>query len=368
MNERRKSRKLVVWISIAAVIAIAAIGATAMKKKASAKGPGPTVKVERGNVVEKALAVGSIVPRNEISVKAKVSGVVKRIYREPGQRVAAGEPLIEIQPDPTPLELADARRRVDMDRVSFENVERTLDRTRELLNKGLVSDKDFDEAKKDYDQARLQLDMSRERLQLIEKGHVSIGGEEIDALVKSPIAGFILDKSVNLGDPVVPLTSYQEGTALMTLANMDSLVFQGTVDEIDVGKLSIGMPVEIKVGAIPGRSIPGTLAKISLKAKEDNNTRMFPVEIAIGDTKTALLRAGYSANADIIIRQADSVLTIPERVVYTSGDSTYVEVPEGKAERRKVLITTGLSDAIRIEVTSGLAEGQTVLEKPEKKI
>jgi HlyD family secretion protein len=293
---------------------------------------------------------------------------VKRIYREPGQKVAAGEPLIEIQPDPTPLELADARRRVDMDEVAFKNYERTLERTQELLGKELVSDKEYDEAKKNYDQASLQLDMSRERLELIEKGHVSIAGKEIDAVVKSPISGFLLDKSVNLGDPVVPLTSYQEGTALMTIANMDSLIFKGTVDEIDVGKLSVGMPVEIKVGAIPGKSIPGTLTKISLKAKEENNSRMFPVEIIIADTKSAVLRAGYSANADIIIRRADSVLTIPERVVYTSGDSTYVEVPGGRGERRKVLITKGLSDAIRVEVKSGLTAGQDVLEKPEKKI
>jgi HlyD family secretion protein len=368
MNQKKKSRKRVIWIAVAVFAVAAVVGVAAMKKKGAAKGAEAKVKVERGNVVEKALAVGSIVPRNEISVKSKVSGVVKRIYREPGQKVAAGEALIEIQPDPTPLELEDARRRVDMDEIAFKNLEKTIERSRGLRAKGLVSDTEFEEANKNYDQAKLQLDMSRERLELTEKGHVSIAGREIDAVVKSPIAGFILEKNINLGDPVVPLTSYQEGTVLMTLANMDSLIFKGTVDEIDVGKLSIGMPVEIKIGAIPGKSIPGKLAKISLKAKEENNTRMFPVEISISDTKVALLRAGYSANADIIIRQVDSVLTIPERVVYTSGDSTWVEVPGAKGERRTTIITTGLSDAIRIEVKSGLAKGQEVLEKPEKKI
>ena len=210
--------------------------------------------------------------------------------------------------------------------------------------------------------------MSRERLELIEKGHASIAGREIDALIKAPITGFVLEKNINLGDPVVPLTSYQEGTVLMTLANMDSLIFKGTVDEIDVGKLSVGMPVDIKIGAIPGKSVPGKLTRISLKAKEENNTRMFPIEISISNTKIVLLRAGYSANADIIINQVDSVLTIPERVVYTKGDSTYVEVPGPKGERQKVLIKAGLSDAIRVEVKSGLKNKQEVLEKPEKKI
>jgi HlyD family secretion protein len=368
MNQKKKSRKIIAWAVVAVVAAAAVLGITAVKKKGAAGAAGATVKVERGSIIEKALAVGSIVPRNEISVKAKVSGVVKRIYREPGQKVKVDEPLIEIQPDPTPLELAEARRKVDMDEITFENMERTIDRASDLVSKGLVSDREFEETKENYDQAKLQLDVSRERLQLIEKGHVSIAGQEIDAVIKAPISGYILEKNINLGDPVVPLTSYQEGTVLMTLADMDSLIFRGTVDEIDVGKLSIGMPVEIKIGAIPGASIPGRLAKISLKAKEENNTRMFPVEISISDTKVTLLRAGYSANADIIIRRADSVLTIPERVVYSKGDSAYVEVPGDNGERRKVIITTGLSDAIRVEVKSGLTDKQEVLEKPEKKI
>jgi HlyD family secretion protein len=126
MNRRKKSRKLVVWISIAAVVVVAVTGFAVMKKKGAAKSAEAKVKVERGNVVEKALAVGSIVPRNEISVKSKISGVVKRIYREPGQKVAAGEALIEIQPDPTPLELADARRKVDMDEIAFKNLEKSI--------------------------------------------------------------------------------------------------------------------------------------------------------------------------------------------------------------------------------------------------
>jgi HlyD family secretion protein len=147
---------------------------------------------------------------------------------------------------------------------------------------------------------------------------------------------------------------------------MDSLVFKGTVDEIDVGKLSIGMPVEVKIGALPGQAVPGRLMRISLKAREENNTRMFPVEIAIEDTKVALLRAGYSANADIIIRRVDAVLTLPERVVYSRNDSTWVEMTGAGGARVVTPVTTGLSDAIRIEITSGLTEGQDVLEKPEK--
>ena len=154
----------------------------------------------------------------------------------------------------------------------------------------------------------------------------------------------------------------------MTIADMDSLVFKGTVDEIDVGKLSLHMPVEIKVGAVPDKTVPGTLEKISLKAREENNSSMFPVEISIDDIDIAMLRAGYSANADIIINEAESVLTVPERVVYYVSDSVYVKVPGPGGEEQIVIIETGLSDAIKIEVKSGLEEGQEVLEKPQKKL
>jgi HlyD family secretion protein len=368
-RSKRSKGKKAVWIIVAVVIAAAAAaGVISKKRAANGDALGPTVKCERGNIVEKALAVGSIVPRNEITVKSKVSGVVQRIFKEPGEKVRKGEPLLEIRPDPTPLELAQAKRAIEMDEIGLRNAQKTIDRSRELLARGLISEIEFEEAEKNYEQAVLQLKISGEHLALIEEGSVNIAGKQIESIIKAPISGFILEKSVNIGDPVVPLTSYQAGTVLMSLADMDSLLFKGTVDEIDVGKLGLLMPVEIKIGALPDKKIPGVLEKISLKAQEENNSRMFPVEITISDTQLAVLRAGYSANADIIINEAESVLTLPERVVYFSGDSAWVEIAGSDGTREKVLIETGLSDAIRIEVRAGLEEGQEILEKEQKKI
>jgi HlyD family secretion protein len=369
MNRRRKGGKRRIWIAVLIVVVVVAAALWIVRgRNGKADGPGPIVKVERGDIVEKALAVGSIVPRNEISVKSKVSGVVKKIFKEPGERVAAGAPLLEIRPDPTPLELVQAKRQIEMDEIGLRNVEKGLERSRELLSRGLISDKEYEQTEKEYEQAALQLKISRERLALLENGRVNIAGKEIEAVIKSPISGYILEKNVNIGDPIVPLTSYQEGTVLMTIADMDSLVFKGTVDEIDVGKLELGMTAGIKVGALPDTKVPGTLEKISLKAREESNSRMFPVEISIDDTELALLRAGYSANADIIINEVKEVLVIPERVVYFDGDSTYVEIAGADGERKKVFIETGLSDAIRVEVKSGLEENQEVLEKPQKQL
>jgi len=177
-----------------------------------------------------------------------------------------------------------------------------------------------------------------------------------------------LSKTVEVGDPVTPLTSFQEGTVLMKMANMKRLLFKGTVDEIDVGRLKEGMEVELKVGALPADKIIGRLNKISLKAEKKENATVFPIEISIPETSNAVLRAGYSANANIIIQRKDSVLLIPERVVTFRNDSAFVRIPKSSGTPEDRFIETGLSDAISVEVVAGLTIGDSLLEKPIKKI
>jgi HlyD family secretion protein len=367
-SKKKRGGKKKVWIIIVVIVLLGAAGFIIKSKRGGNSEVGATVEVERGEIVEKALAVGSIEPEREISVKSKVSGVVKRIYKEPGEDVIKGEPLLEIAPNPTPLEIARTKRQVEMDEINLDAAEKRIKRSKRLVEKGMISEKEFDETQREYKQAELKLQVSNEQLALLEEGSVTIAGKKIESVIKAPVSGKILEKSINIGDPVVPLTSYQAGTVLMTIADMDSLLFKGTVDEIDVGKLDLELPARIKIGALPNVEISGRLERISLKAREENNSRMFPVEISIKDTKQTFLRAGYSANADIIINKADSVLNIPERVVYYEGDSVYVEIPGKKGIREKVMIEVGLSDAIRVEVKSGLKEGQKVLEKPQKEI
>lgn len=333
--------------------------------RTEAEGP-PSVVVSRMELVDKALAIGTIEPEVEISVKSKVSGVVQRRFADVGDFVRAGEPLLEIRPDPTPLELVEARRQVELRQLELDNARRELDRQEELKARGLVAEQTYDNARRAYAEANLQLTMARERLALLEQGRVTIADARIETVVKSPIEGYILEKMVEIGDPVVPLSSYQEGTVLMTMADMKDLIFRGTVDEIDVGRLREGMPVQIKIGALPNAEIHGVLHKISLKAKKQENATTFPVEIRLTETGGTTLRAGYSANAEIIIERRDNVLAVPERVVTFEGDSAVVTVlrPDGTTEPRR--IETGLSDAIHIEVVAGLAEGEKVLEKPTR--
>jgi HlyD family secretion protein len=326
------------------------------------------VKVVRGTVVDKALAVGTIEPENEISVKSKVSGVVSRIFVDVGVYVKIGEPLLEVRPDPTPLELADAKRQVQLNQVDLDNLKKQRVRQESLMKSHLISDKEYEDFQKLYEESELRLKIASEKLALMVSGKIKIGETEIESIIKAPISGFVLNRTIEVGDPVTPLTSYQEGTVLMKMANMERLIFKGTVDEIDVGKLKEGMDVEIKVGALPSDTVRGVLRKIWLKAEKKDNSTVFPIEILIPAAKKSVLRAGYSANANIIIQKKTNVLTIPERVITFNNDSGFVKVALGQTIDEKRYIKTGLSDAINIEVVSGLKDSDEVFEKPVKKI
>lgn len=326
-----------------------------------------SVKVTRGTITDKALAVGTIEPENEISVKSKISGVVKKIFVEPGTFVHAGEPLLEVKPDPTPLELADAKRQVELEEVQFKALQQEKVRQVSLKEKGLTSEKEYEEFIRQYNDRDLRVKIAKERLALLESGKVAIGKTEIESIIKAPISGFLLNKAVEVGDPVIPLTSFQEGTVLMKMAAMDNLLFKGTVDEIDVGKLKEGMEVEIKVGALPNDTIRGVLKTISLKAEKKENATVFPIEITIPKSNTALLRAGYSANANIIIQKKSNVLMLPERVVTFRNDSAFVMVSANNTQQEREIVT-GLSDAINIEIRNGLNDSDQVFEKPVKQI
>ena len=358
------------WLIGTVVLVGATAGVAVVRSKAdgSADGTTKTVTVTRGEIVDKALAVGTIEPEIEIEVKSQTSGVVRARFADVGDFVRAGDPLLEIKPNPTPLELADARRQVELRQLELNNLKKDAARLSTLKEQGLVSDQEYEGTLRRLSEVEVQVQMASERLALLESGKIKIANDDIETVVRSPITGFILEKTVEIGDPVVPLSTYQEGTVLLTMAAMSDLLFRGTVDEIDVGKLKEGMPVTIKVGALPEAHVEGRLAKISLKARKQDNATVFPVEIALVNTHGAVLRAGYSANADIIIARRDSALMIPERLVTFAGDSATVTVllPDGKTEVHK--ITTGLSDALNVEVLSGLADGDKVVEPAPKEI
>jgi HlyD family secretion protein len=247
------------------------------------------------------------------------------------------------------------------------HAQREAERQRALQERGLISAQERETADRRYAEASLQQRMAREKLQLLEQGSIR-GAGGVESVVRAPIDGFLLQKNIEVGDPVVPLSSYQEGTVLMTMANMERLLFRGTVDEIDVGRLAEGMPVEVKIGALPGAKLSGRVHRISLKAQKQESATTFPVEIALDAADGVTLRAGLSANADVIIQKREGVLVVPERVVTFEDGGAWVQVARADGTSEKRVVRTGLSDAIQVEVLEGLKEGERVLEKAEKSV
>ncbi len=357
-------------IAVGVVVLAGGVSAALYSKSNSQKDKGfKTVPVSRGAVVEKALAVGAIRPKREIAVKSKISGIVKTSFRQVGDVVRAGDPLFEILPDPTPMELTEARREVEIARNVYDQARKKYDRAKTLREQGILSSQDWEQAEKDIQDSQIRLNLSTERLALIEKGRVKTERLDVESIIRAPTTGTVLELLVNEGDPVVPLTSYQAGTALTNLADMTTLIFKGTVDEIDVGKLREGMAARIKIGALPDAKVDGKVSKIAPKSKTAEGATLFDVEIELLPAKDVVLRAGYSANADVAVREKQDVLLVPERLVAFADGKATVELPGlGEAPPAKREIKVGLSDGMNIEVVEGLKEKDLVVERPPKKI
>ncbi|MEJ2421587.1 MAG: efflux RND transporter periplasmic adaptor subunit, partial [Acidobacteriota bacterium] len=323
-------------------------------------------------ITEKALAVGDIEPRLKFQVKSKIPGIVKRCYVQMGDKVKAGDPLFEIAPDPTPMDITNVDHTLAQAKATFDKADADYKRYQDLFKAGIVSKEDLDAKRESYQLAKVALEKAIDTRELTLKGRISGKGVAMESVIRAPAEGTILTRAVNPGDPVVPLTSYQPGTEMATIADMNDLIFRGTVDEIDVGKLKVGMPVRIKIGALPNTIVHGKLSRIAPQSEQKNGGTVFQVEIELNPHDKAELRSGYSANADIIIQEKKNVLMIPERVVYfkNGGKETYVELPGATkdAKPKKVDVKLGLSDGLNVQVLSGLKAGQHILEKKPKEI
>jgi HlyD family secretion protein len=216
------------------------------------------------------------------------------------------------------------------------------------------------------------VEQARDNRELTRQGIVSGGITEVERIIRSTASGTVLSRMVDVGDPVVPLTSYQPGTELASIADMSDLIFMGTVDEIDVGKISVGLPCRIKVGALPDEVVTGVLSRIAPQAQRSEGATLFDVEVELDPGQEVVLRAGYSANADVVIREKTGIVLIPERLVQFSDDGTetFVETPGvgPEAEPEKVAVTLGLSDGLNVEVVAGLSVGDQIVQRPPKEI
>lgn len=349
----------------------------------NAKNTEDTVVVSRGSIMQQALAVGSIRPEHSISVTSTIPGTVKQLFHHEGEFVKAGEPLLEVRPNPTPQELNAAKRDLDQKKIIEQTTKAHLARLQHLLKQHYITLDDYDKASQDFKNAELDRKLAEEKLALLAEGKATISGQLVQNIVNSPIDGYIFSRKVDVGDPVVPQTDSQSGNTLFTIANIDDLIFKGQVNEIDVSKIHEGMPASIALGALTDKTITGILTEIALQSTQNgdqdaatgqansaNSSSSSPFNVSFEVTIAHLqmptdvkLRAGYSANAEIMIKQVKQALVIPERVLVFENDKTYVWVSGHKTKKpEKRAIQLGISDEINAEVINGLQEGEKVLD------
>lgn len=367
-------RLIKIFIAFVVIAGLVVAGYFWIQKQQQQEAPFELVKAERGSITEKAIAVGQIEPRLKFEVKSKIPGIVKRCVVEIGDRVEPGDPLFEIVPDPTPTELVEAQRRVDAAESAYKRAESDWKRSTQLASQGIIATEEEDARRESFELSRIELETAKDNLQLVREGKITGRGRQMESIIRAPAAGIVLARTVDPGDPVVPLTTFQEGTVMATVADMSDLIFKGTVDEIDVGKLKVGVPARLNIGALPGEEVTGYLSRIAPQAEEEEGARLFEVEIELHEVQNPdiVLRAGYSSTADLIIREKNDILLIPERLVLfeEDGAKAFVELPPDTPEGEpvKTAITAGLSDGLNVEVVDGLAEGDEVVQRPPRDI
>lgn len=357
-------KKIVILIIAVLALAVIIIVLSSGKKKAEEL---KYVPVKRGDIAEKALAVGTLEPEQEIKVKSTISGIVSEVLFKVGDAIAKDSPLFNISPNPTPLEYVEARRNMEVAEVTMSRLQSERDRNTKLFQSRLISQSQMESVEAQYNEALLRHRVAKEKFELLDKGRIQMANRNIDSIIRAPISGIMLSLNAHEGDPVVPLTNFQPGTELCSMADMGKILFKGTVDEIDVGKLVPGMEAEIQIGALAEKRIRGTLQRIFPKARREGNATLFDVEILLGEAPGIILRAGYSATAYVKIQEHKSVLIVSERLILSEDEKRYVEVKQDDTIS-KVDVKTGLSDGLNIEILEGLKEGDLIVERPPREI
>ncbi len=305
------------------------------------------------------VVTGKIEPRNEVAIKPQISGIISELLKEAGNTVKEGEVIAKVKVIPDMGQLSSAQSRLRLANINVKQARIDYEREKVLYDKGLVSADEYDKIAQAYRQAKEEVAAAEDNLQVVRDGVSKSNASASSTLVRSTITGVILDIPVKVGNSVILSNTFNDGTTIASVADMNDLIFRGNIDETEVGRLVTGMPMKLSIGALQDKTFDASLEYISPKAVDNNGANQFEIKAAVKVADSKNIRSGYSANAEIVLAQAKNVLTIPESAIEFEGNDTYVYVVKGKGdektyERRKVV--TGLSDGINIEIKKGLTQ------------
>lgn len=320
------------------------------------------------------ILTGTIEPRDEIEIKPQVSGIISEINVEAGDMVKEGDVVARIKIIPDEGQLSSALSRIETAKINLEDARVKHERNTLLLEKKVISREEYEATATTLALSKAELDAARDAYSIVKEGVSRTNAKESNTLVRATITGLVLDVPVKVGSSVIQANTMNDGTTVATVADMNNLIFKGKVDETEVGQLSVNQPMEISIGALPDLSLDAVIENIAPKGTETNGANTFEIKAAINVPEGRQLRAGYSANASVMLNSARGVLTVPESVIEWAGDKTYVyvltdSVKEQKFDRTEV--ATGISDGINIEVKSGVdrtarLRGAVINEKARK--
>jgi HlyD family secretion protein len=309
------------------------------------------------------ITTGKIEPRNEVNIKPQISGIISELLKEPGDYVNAGDVIAKVKVIPDMAQLSSAEMRVRLAEINLKQAQTDFEREQNLYNQKLVSADEFDKTKMSLAQAKHEKIAAQDALEVVRDGVSKSNAKASSTLIRSTISGVILDIPVKVGNSVILSNTFNDGTTIATVANMNDLIFRGNIDETEVGQLVSGMNMKITIGALQDLKFDAALEYISPKAVESNGTNQFEIKAAVKLTEGGKIRSGYSANAEIILAKADKVLTIPESAIEFSGDSTFVYVIKGEGKNKnynRTYVETGLSDGVNIEIKKGITDKDKV--------
>ena len=314
-----------------------------------------TVNAEITDLQKTTVATGKVEPRDEILIKPQISGIIDEVYKEAGQSIRKGEVIAKVKVIPELGQVNSAESRVRLAEINEKQAQTDFDRVEKLFKDKLISREDFEKSEVALKQARVEVQTAKDALEIIKEGITKNSASLSSTLIRSTIDGLILDVPVKAGNSVIMSNTFNDGTTIATVANMNDLIFKGKIDETEVGRIHEGMPVKLTIGALQNLTFDAKLEYISPKGVEENGANQFEIKAAVPDS--VQIRSGYSANAEIVLQRAQQTLAVPESVIEFSGDSTFVyvmtdSVPEQKFQRKPV--TAGMSDGIKIEIKSGV--------------
>ena len=314
---------------------------------------------KRENIVKSTIITGRIEPRDEVNVKPQISGIISEIYKEAGETVKADEVIAKVKVIPEMNQLTAAQSRVRIADINLNQVKTDYERYQRLFDKELVSASEYEKICQQYRQAQEEKVAADDALLVVSEGISQSNANASSTLIRSTISGLILDVPVKVGNSVILSNTFNEGTTIASVANMNVLIFRGNIDESEVGRIHAGMPMNITIGALQDLNFDAILEYISPKAVQSNGANQFEIKASVTIRDSVQMRSGYSANAEIVLAEAQEVLSVPESAIEFSGDSTFVYVVRGDGDKKNYVrthVVTGLSDGVKIEIKKGISE------------